>query len=128
MALSLPALDYGRAPALDPDATDPEAMGRPRDCNSGGGRNNPSLTLLEWLVGHVTKRSAALTGALVIHSHQFEEAAAALQLTVDTVRREFSQMHRRGTVEILDRSGGDARFRVTEAGVDLWAEITSARK
>ncbi len=113
----------------DLDVIDPAAMGRLRDCKAGGGRNNPRLTMIEWLVEHVTHRSGVATGALIIHAEQFEEMSRALMhKSVDVTRAEFRELHATGTIEILARDAGDARFRVTDTGIDRWAEIVSARQ
>ena len=115
-------------PSLDPDVIDPAAMGRPRDCKAGGGRNNPNLTMIEWLVEFVTHRSGLVQGALIIHSHQFEEMSRALRhRDVDVTRKEFTELHKTGTIEILARDAGDARFRITDTGVDRWVEIVASR-
>lgn len=116
-------------PALDPDVIDPAAMGRDRDCKVGGGRNNPDLTMIEWLVENIARPSTRFSGALVIHSPRFEEMSRALRhKTVDVTRKEFTELHKTGTIEILARDGGDAAFRITDAGVDRWVEAVEARR
>ena len=114
---------------LEPDVLDaaPDG-GNPRYCTTGGGRNNPDLTLLEWLYAFGKARSSYRhQGWFILGSEDVESAGRALRLTEQTTREEIRQVSRRGSLEVVLDGDGSVRWRFTDLGLERLAQIQSMR-